>query len=495
MSLLGIDVGTTGSKVSVFSSDGCCLASAYREYTAQNTADGWVELDSHYVLALIKEAIAEVAHRTTTDPIGALAVSSMGEAMTPLSHERTILGPSILMADIRGGEFIDLLREQLGQERFYAINPNLLGTQYSLPKLLWLQRYRPQIYEQTTQFLLWGDLVAVMLGCEPVTSYSLANRTLLFDLRQEDWSEQLLDLTGLDREKLPPVRPSGTIIGTVHDTMAEELGLPKGVQVILGGHDQCCNCLGAGIYRAGKAVCGIGTYECITPVFDHIPDLQAMRTNGLNIEHHVLSRLFVSFIYNQGGSLVRWFRDTFTSADVRLSQSESIYELLAAEMPSEPTSLLVLPYFEATGPPHFVSDAAGVIAGLKLTTTRGEILKAIMEGVSFYFIASVAALTEMEIDTSEFIATGGGARSDSWLQIQADVFGIPFVRPRITECSTLGAAMLAGIATGVFSSPAQAVSALVQRERVFEPDIARHQRYSEKLGAYQQWLSATRGKV
>jgi xylulokinase len=308
---------------------------------------------------------------------------------------------------------------------------------------------------------------------------------LLFDIRRQDWSDRLLGITGIDRRKLPSTVPSGTIAGQVSRRVAAELGLPLGVTVVVGGHDQCCNSLGAGIYQSGNSVCGIGTFECITPAFDRIPDAASMLSHGLNVEHHVLPDLFVSFIYNQGGVLVRWFRDTFASADSKLLRvGENIYEVLAAELPTEPTRLLTLPYFEITGPPGFVSEASGVILGLKTSTTRGEILKSIMECVTFYFVDSIRALNAMGLGTTEFIATGGGAKSDEWLQIKADIFNVPFVRLHSVEGSLLGAAILAGVSTGVWGSPAEGVAQCVKRERVFEPDAGRHQIYQAKQETY-----------
>jgi xylulokinase len=487
MSLLGVDVGTTGCKAAAFSERGLCLASAYREYPTLHPCDGWAELESRHVWDSVRTTIAEVAAQTAKDPIGALSVSSMGEAATPVSHQREILGTCILSSDTRGADYIAALAREIGQEDFYSINPNILGVQYSLPKLLWLRQYQPELYARADKFLLWGDLVGYMLGCDPMISYSHANRTLLFDIRTGDWSERLLSLTGIERTKLPQPAPSGTIAGTVSSRVAREMNLPEGVLVVVGGHDQCCNSLGAGIYQAGKAVCGIGTFECITPSYDHIPEAGPMLRNGFNVEHHVVPGLFVSFIYNQSGSLVRWFRDTFAHADRKLlSPGEDVYDVLAREMPEGPTRLYTLPYFETTGPPHFVADASGVILGMKTSTSRGEILKSIMESVTFYFAESTKALAEMGVDISEFVATGGGAKSDAWLQIKADIFGVPFVRLSITEGSVLGAAMLAGVATGVFSSPAEAAAQCVKRGRVFDPDPQRHKIYQEKLPAYRE---------
>ncbi len=493
MSLMGIDIGTTGCKAGVFALDGRCLAEAYREYPALHPRPGWSELDSWQVWRSVTEVIAETAARAAADPVTALCASSMGEAMVPVKRDRKILGNSILSSDTRGGEHVRALKAQIGQEAFYAINPNILGTNYSLPKLLWLREHEPRQYEDADLFLLWGDMVGFMLGAEPVTNPAHANRTLLLDIRRADWSDRLLEWSRIGRDKLPRIVPCGAVTGTVSDAQAAALGLPKNVRIVAGGHDQCCNSLGAGIVQAGRAVCGIGSFECTTPTFDRIPDAAPMLANGLNVEHHVLPGLYVSFLYNQAGTLVKWFRNTFAAADARLAGPDAdLYELLNREIPAAPTRLITLPYFEMTGPPAFVADASGVIAGLKTTTTRGEILKSIMESATFYFVDSLSALARLGISTSEFIATGGGARSDPWLQIKADIFGVPFARPRITEGSVLGAALLAGLATGALRSPAEGAERFVKIERIFEPDPARHAIYQERHALYRQFFPRLR---
>jgi len=481
MSLLGIDVGTAGCKAAAFSTRGECLASAYREYATDHPQPGWAELDSRAVLRLVWEVIAEVAAHTAGDPISALCVSSMGEAMTPVTRDRRIIGPSILSSDIRGGEYTDALAKRFGQAAFYAINPNILAPNYSMPKLCWLRDHQPELFQRTDYFLLWGDLVMFMLGCEPVTSFSHANRTLLFDLAAEQWSDILLDACGLPREKLPAPHAAGTVVGRVADAIAGQLGLPRGVQVVVGGHDQCCNALGAGIIEAGRAVCGLGTFACITPAYRRIPEASFMLAHGLNVEHHVLPGLYVSFIYNQGGVLVRWFRDTFARGE----SGEDLFDRLLAETPEEPTRLFTLPYFEMTGPPRFLPDPAGAIVGLKTSTTRGEILKSILEGITFYFVDSLRALTTIGLDTTAYTATGGGAKSDAWLQVLADILGVPVTRPRITEAGTLGAALLAGIGTGVYANAEEAIAHCVHSERTFT-DPLRHEHYQQRLDEYQR---------
>jgi xylulokinase len=477
MSLLGIDLGTTGCKAGVFGLDGTCIAQAYREYDMLHPQPGWSELDSSNVWKKTKEVIAEAVAQVSADPVTALSVSSFGEAFVPVSKDRKLLDNTILCVDDRGAEHVDRMVETFGREELYRINPNLLGPNYSMPKMLWLRENRPEIYRQADYFMLWSDLIAFLLGCDPVTNNSHANRTLLFDLDQNDWSDGLLAWSGIPREKLGRVVPGGTVIGTVSGAMALELGLPPGVKVVAGGHDQCCNALGCGGISAGRAVYGMGSFDCITPIYEKPQDCLRMLKENLNIEHHVLPDLYVSFLYNQSGLLVKWFRDTFATTDVSYGQ-------LDAEMPADPSRLLVLPHFDV--PPHHSPDTSGVIAGLKTSTTRGEILKAIIEGATFYFVQGMDALRNLGIDTTAFIASGGGSRSDAGLQIRADIFGIPIVRPRITEAGLLGSAMLAGISAGVFANPSEAAELFVHDDRIFEPDAARHAFYREKHALYEQ---------
>jgi xylulokinase len=217
---------------------------------------------------------------------------------------------------------------------------------------------------------------------------------------------------------------------------------------------------------------------------------------GLNVEHHVLPGLYVSFLYNQGGMLVRWFRDTFASADKKMISSDvDIYDFLAKEMPDEIGKLLVFPYFEMSGPPHYINDASGTIIGLTPQSTRGEVLKAIMECETFYFAELLESLDRMGHKITECIATGGGAKSDEWLQIKADIFGIPFVRPVITEAGVLGAAMLAGMAIGHFNSPVEAVNQFVKYSSIFEPVDFKHNQYQHKLRYYNEIFSSIKNHL
>jgi xylulokinase len=491
MNLLGIDVGTTGCKVALFSLQGEIQASAYREYDPQSPELAWAQLDSVVIWEAVKSAIREVTSFNPRAEIQAVSVSSLGEALVPVSVDRQILGPSILNFDIRGEEFLANLAAHLPDERLYAINGNTLGNHYSLTKLKWIRTYQPKLYDRTYKFLHWSNFIAFMLGADPVVDYSLANRSLLFDIHQGDWSDTLLELAGLDRTKLPITMPSGTVIGTVAAHIAPELGLPIGVRVVNGAHDQCANAVGCGVVDPGDTVFGMGTYHCITPVFATLPDPRVMITRGLNTEHHAIPRRYVCFIYNQGGALVKWFRDTFAAAEYNQAEAEnrSVFPMLFAEIPEEPSSVVVLPHFAPTGPPRFIADSAGLITGLHLGTQRGEVLKGIIEGVAFYLKEVVDSLPETGIKIENYRAVGGGSRSDAWVQTCADIFGKPFSRPVVKEAGALGAAIIAGVGAGVFESYAKAIVSMVKHERTFKPDMHRHERYQARYHVYQRMAS------
>jgi xylulokinase len=388
----------------------------------------------------VQGIMAQLASDTREDPIQALSVSSLGEAMVPVTADRRILGPSIVAnLDLRGAEYQAQLADLIDDVSLYRINGNTLGPNYSATKLMWIKAHRPDLYRRTDKFLLWGSFVPFMLGAEPAVDYSLANRTLLFDLEQEDWSERLLDAAGIKRGKLPRPVASGSVIGEVAPDVARALGLPPGVTIVSGAHDQCANAVGCGVIQEGQAVYGLGTFACITPVFRERRDPGLMIERGLNTEHHAVPGRFVSFIYNQAGSVVKWFRDTFAVTDRRLAEAkeEEIYPALLAEMPDEPSDVMVLPHFCTTGPPDFIADSAGVMTGLRLETTRGEVLKGIIEGTTYYLRECVESLPPTGIHVDDFRVVGGGSKSDAWVQICADIMARPCIRPRVTEAGTL----------------------------------------------------------
>lgn len=494
MYLLGIDVGTTGCKAAVFSPEGTIVALRYTEYDIQRPQPRTAELDSASVWKQIHAVIRDaVAASAVGREIGAVAVTSMGENMVPVTRDRTILGPSILNVDYRGEEFLADLEARMPTDQLYARNGNVWGNQYSLPKLLWIKKHQPELYDRTDYFLHWAAFVTFMLGGEPTVDFSLANRSLLFDINRETWSDDLLALSGMDGAKLPLPVASGTPVGAIGARQAAALGLPAGIPLVSGAHDQCANALGCGVIEDGMAMYGMGTFPTIAPVYAAVPDPSVMIPNGLNTEHHAVSGRFISFLFHMGGSAVKWYRDTFAASEQRAAQTagRDLYGELFSEMPVRPAPVLVLPRFAPMGPPDFESTPWAAMLGLSVETTRGELLKGIVEGNTLALNLSVEKLPDAGVEVKEFRAVGGGSKSDQAVQIAADILGRPMTRSLVTEAGALGAAMLAGIGAGVYADAAEAVTATAQLGDTFDPDSRRHVVYREAFAIYKEFRSRT----
>jgi xylulokinase len=490
MSLMGIDIGTTGCKAVVFAETGEILSSAYAEYDISRPEPLSAELDSGLVWSSIRMTIREAASSVLgRDSVRALAFASMGEAVVPVSADRKILGPSILINDARGDRYVETIRRELDDIECFRISGNHIGAQFGVTKLMWIKEHRPELYDSTYKFLNWGSFAAFMLGADPKVDYSLANRFLLFDIGTRDWSPRLLSVSGLDRNKLPECVPAGTAIGKVSKRLASALALPEDTLIVCGTHDQCANALGCGAVSPGEAMYGMGTFPTILAIHEGYTDPRRMVEFGLNVEHHAVPGAFVSFAYHMGGSIVKWYRDTFACAANKpgTKQGEDIYDELFAELPLAPGPLLVLPHFAPMGPPDFVSDSAGVILGLRNYTRRGEILKAILEGNMFALKVSVENLGSIGVPIETYKAVGGGSKTAAAVQICADITNRPFLRPAVSEAGALGVAILAGIAGEVFESAGAAIERLVRIERRFDPDPERAKRYGELFEFYKQF--------
>ena len=272
MSLLGVDVGTTGCKAAAFTPEGELLSFSYEEYDVKSPAPGRAELDPAEVWDKVVRVIRSASAAARGDPVQAVSVSSLGEAVVPVGKDRAILGPSLLNFDSRGAEYIEGLREKLDAEELYRVNGNTLENWYTLPKLLWIRDHEPDLYARTSLFLHWGSFVPFMLGAEPAIDYSLANRSLLFDMESARWSSSIARKAGFDVGKLPAPVPSGTVTGRVSTAAASLTGLPAGTPIVAGAHDQCSNAVGSGVVSERVAMCGMGSYLCVVPVFSRRPE-------------------------------------------------------------------------------------------------------------------------------------------------------------------------------------------------------------------------------
>jgi len=453
-------------------------------------------LDAHQVTEAIKAVIREVAAETKSGPIRALSVSSQGEAAVPLSSDGEILYNRPISFDTRTTEIAEWWRTQLSLEEIFEITGMPLHPMHTISKMMWMREHEPDMFVRVWKFLCYEEYVFYLLGVPPITDYSLAARQMAFDVREKRWSGRMLEIAGLEERLFPDVAPSGTALGTVSDRAAEKLGLPKGVVAVTGGHDQLCNALGSGVIEKGMAAYGVGTVECITPTFERCPeDIEGMLRNNFTCYPHVVPGLQVTLAFNfTGGCLLKWYRDTFGEMEKREAERRGVdpYEIILSDVPESPARVMILPHFTMTGTPYFDTHAKGVLLGLTLESTKADIVKAILEGVTFEMKLNVELLEQAGISIRSMRITGGGAKSSTWVQLKADVMGKPIASLHVSEGTSAGTAILAGLAIGEFSSVEEAVAQWVKVKEVFEPDREKHALYQERFEIYKEIYPAVR---
>lgn len=494
MSLLGIEIGTHSAVAAAYDLEGRLLGRGESDYAPEHPRTGWSEIDVETVWQGLRRAAGEAAAKSD-DPVTALALAVPGEALLPVDRGGNPLALSIMPFDTRADGVVLDLRERFSPFELMRVTGIPLSSACALSRLIWFKTQQPSVYERTWKFMSWQDYFLHRLGLEPAIDASLAGRTMMFDVVNRRWAESLIDQVGLDRAMLSDVRPAGTHLGEITRKAAEELGLPHGVKVVLGGYDQAVGALGVGAIDTGHTMDATGIVECLVPVM-HEPALDAhMLHNGFSCSPHVVSEMCVSLAWNfTGGALLRWYRDTLGVDEKQVAEKEGrdVYDVIMDLMDDEPTTLLVLPYFAASGTPYFEPRAMGSILGLDLTTQRRTIIRALLEGVTFEMKLSAQLLAESGIRVDVVHATGGAARSRKWCQLKADVFGLKVYRHVEVDAPALGAAMLAGMGTGSYKDAAEAVAFCVRPDEKIDPDGTRADIYGKKFARYRKLYPALR---
>ncbi len=494
MSLMGVDIGSTGAKAVVFNADGQVLAQSYQEYDELHPRPGFFELDPQQVWEAFVAVTGEAA-ATCREPVQALAISAQGEAFVPVDEHGEFLYGSILSYDGRAEQQVRQLAERLGERQIFQITGMPIHPSFTLPKLMWLRDNEPQVHAATHKYLLWPDVICCKLGLPVRLDWSLAGRTMAFDITKRSWSEPVLEAAGISPELLAePIRP-GEVIGQLPANAAQLLGLSTECVVVAGGHDQPMNALGAGIIGEGLAVDGMGTVECVTVAFTEPVLTEAMLSHGYCCYPHVAGDMYVSLAFNySSGSLLRWFRDNFAEADrIRAAeQGRDVYEIILEGLPDGPTGLLVVPYFAGAGTPYMDARARGTMVGMTSATDRKSFIKALLEGVCLDLRLNLESLKQAGVEVSRLRATGGGSKSPYWLQLKADITGRQVVTINVVESGCQAGAILGGVATGVYESLQQAVEWLVHEQVVYEPRPAMYESYQHYFQLYQQLWPAVR---
>jgi len=486
MMIGGLDIGTTGCKLSLYSEKGEYIGNSYKEYEITRNV-GEHEIDAEIIFSAVCEVIKQSAEKGN---ISAIGVASFGETFTAIDKNDRALLPAMLYTDPRGAEECAELCDILGEDRLTYIAGVKPHPMYSLPKIMWIKRNLPDVYSKIKRILLIEDYIVYMLTGVAQIDYSLAARTMAFDIREKKWSREILEAAGVDEALLSTVVPTGSVAGNMKLDLSEKLRINSDVKIVSIAHDQVASAVGAGAFEVGSAVDGSGTVECITPIFDSIPENPEMYKDGFGVVPYVFDGTYVCYAFSfTGGAALKWFRDNFAAKYEGVS---NIYAELDRAVSCEPTGILVLPHFAGAATPYMDNGSRAAIIGLSLENTSADVYKAIMEGVAYEMRINTESLEKSGIVPKKLYATGGGANSDTWLQIKADILGVQITAMQACEVGACGSCMLAGVAIGIYKDLFEARSVFVKKRKTFMPSDAMHNIYSRHYARYSKIYDAVR---
>jgi xylulokinase len=495
MSLMGLDIGTSGCKAIVFAEDGAMVAIARGAYPLHTTPEGWLELDLEEVWTQAAGCIRQVNAQATHDPVRALAVSVLGEAVIAVDAQGKPLARSPVSFDGRALAQAEDFRRTFGAETAYALTGQPIHPMSSIHKIAWWRAQRPDLFAAAWKFLCYGDYVALKLGLPPAIDYSMAARTQAFDIRRLQWSEPILAWAGIEPERLAAPVAGGQVIGEIAPSAANDLGFRQGVLLVAGGHDQPCGALGSGALQPQQAMYALGTTATIAPTLPG--PVMGLAKEGFACYPHVIPGSYITLAgTSSGGSLLRWFRDNFGDREQRIAQESGrdIYDVLMDLTGDGPGKLLLLPQFAGTEAPFLDPQARGALYGLSFGTTRADIVQAIVEGVALETATHLHYLRAAGVPISSLHAIGGGSTSARWMQLHADMLDIPILVPQVNEATGLGAALLAGLGAGCYDSLRAAVDQVIAIKATYAPrpeHVARYQGRQamvERARRESQWI-------
>lgn len=487
--ILALDIGTSGARAVLFALDGTPQGTAYREYRSHFRTPTVIDHDPQTWLNAVDAAVPEVLHQTGTAPesVLAVAVTSQRATIMPVDAEGRPLAPAILWQDKRTLPQCVQIEQTVGAAEIYARTGLRIDPYFSLPKLLWFQQERPELFRRTHRFLTVHDLVIHHLTGRFRTDWTQASRTMLFDVDHLRWDEELASRFGLDAELMPEALPPGAAAGGLTPEAAAWLGLRAGIPVVMAGGDQQAAAIGLGVIAPGlaKVTTGTGSFV-VAPVGAPYRDPQR---RVLCSASAVAGAWILEAGIFTSGSTYRWLRDELSAAERSSAAMLGLdpYDLLNLEAEQAPPGaggLLVLPHFAGSAAPYWDPHARGVIFNLALGHKRSDLVRAVLEGIALEVNKNLAIIRSLAAGGDGLIevrVSGGAARSDQFNQIQADVYGSPVVPGQLEQATALGAAILAAVAVGAYPDVASACAAMARldRGRTRAPDPARHRLYQE----------------
>lgn len=489
MSLIGIDVGTTGCKAAIIDYEGNVKRQAYREYNIESNSLGWQEINPHTVWNKVKEVLSECMNGYKGENVKAISVTSFGEAAVSIGKDGNVLCNSMLYIDPRGTDEANDLLHKLGNEKVLRISGAGIHPMYTISKIMWMKKHMPDVYVKTDKNLLFSSFILYKLGAKPHIDFSLAARTMAFDIKEKKWSEDIFNAAEIEIGKFAEPVQAGTIVGEISKEVAHELNLQSGIILVAGGHDQPCAALGAGAIKDKSAVDSVGTVECITPSFDRPVTSKNLSNNNFACVPHAIKDMYVTYAFNFScGSILKWFRDQFGFEEKLEAErtGKNVYDIMIDKSMDGPSDLFLLPHFAGAGTPYMDTYSRGAIAGLSINSTRSNIIKSILEGINFEMLVNSECLEGAGIDIEELRVVGGLAKSENFLQLKSNIMGKKVVSLNISEAGILGVAILAGTACGIYTSVEAAVAELAKPKKEFYPDFKIHNIYMEKYAKYRK---------
>ncbi len=489
MYVMGLDMGTSGSKAVVFDEHFNVIYNAYREYDLSLPGDGLIELDPELVWGKICEAIEE-ANAATEGKTQAVAISAIGDVILPLDNAGDPIRDAIIDFDPRGKKEIDAFVNRFGVKKFFDISgmpPLFIG---SLAKILWIKENEPEIFRNVGRWGTFEDYLVQKLCGKAYVSFSEAARTMLFDIRKKEWSAPIIKEAGIALSQLPEAVKSARKLGKISEDLAKRLGFKGDVEIISGGHDMVCAAIGAGLdeREPNTAVDIAGTIEGVVAALPEPNTSAKMLENNFPCYPGVNG--YVTFSVNlTAGCIVKWYRDEIASDDYRRCTQQGInfYEKMLDALDADyPSGMYFIPHFSGSGNPYFNPEAKGVIYGLTLDVNRAGIVRAMIEGLAYELALHTESLEGAGIKLSALRAVGGGAHDDRQIQLKANTTGLSVIKGGVSESSALGAAALAAVGMGMIEDAAEAYQKTEQNEKRFKPNSDANTRFKAAFSQYKE---------
>jgi len=482
--LLGIDVGTSGTKTILVDLRGKIHASATSEYPLLTPKPGWTEQHPEDWWQATKKTIGKVLKdsKVRADDVGGIGFSGQMHGSVFLDKNQKVIRPCLLWNDSRTAQVCEDITRQIGQKTLHRSVANPVLTGFTLPKVVWLQKQEPAHYQQVRHILLPKDYVRFRLTGEILTEVSDAAGSLMYDVRKRRWSKTILEALDIPVEWLPEVRESHEICGRITEEAARETGLAAGTPVMGGAADQPAGAVGTGVVREGQVMCSLGTSGVIFAV---TKTPQVDPKERLHTFNHAVPDTWylMGCMLSAGGSLA-WYRDRFAEAERKQARKRKVdvYTLLmeqASEVPIGSEGLFFLPYLTGERSPHKDPYARGAFVGLSVRSSRNHLIRSIVEGVTFGLRDCLEVVREQGVRLKQIRATGGGARSPFWRQILADVFQAEIAILASEEGPALGGAILAAVGAGEFSDTKEACDNMIEIGLRVRPNRKNAQAYDE----------------